>query len=245
MIVNQVTIANVTMSEALDEVCAAASGVAARDFFFANADCLNIGARRADYLAALRDPGARVYADGVGMRLAGWISRRPVVANVNGTDMFPLLCERAAARGRSLYFLGAEPGVARRAGDRMSEQFPGLKVAGARDGFFDHDQCDDVIEAVNASGADVLLVAFGAPLQELFLRRNRARLTPPARLGVGGLLDFYSGSKPRAPRWVRAVSLEWAWRLAVEPRRLWRRYLIGNPIFLARVLLWQLRGRNR
>ncbi|MEC8653511.1 MAG: WecB/TagA/CpsF family glycosyltransferase [Planctomycetota bacterium] len=245
LVVNQVSVANVTMPEAVEEVVTAASGGVARDFFFANADCMNVAARRPDYLAALRDPKARVYADGVGMRIAGWISRRPVIANVNGTDMFPALCERAAARGLRLYLLGAAPGVAQRAADRMTARFPALKVVGARDGFFDHERCDHVIDAVNDSGAELLLVAFGAPLQELFLRRHADRLQPPARLGVGGLFDFFSGDKPRAPRWLRAASLEWVWRLAVEPRRLWRRYLVGSPLFLARVLRWQLQGRNR
>ena len=245
LIVNRVSIANATMHEAVEEICAAAANAERRSFFFANADCLNIAAQSADYHDALRAPGVKVYADGIGVRLAGWISRRPVVANVNGTDMFPLLCERAAQRGLRVFFLGAAAGVARRAADEMLARYPDLKVAGVRDGFFDHENCDDVLDEVNRAQAHILMVAFGAPRQELFIHRCAERLTAPVRMGVGGLFDFYSGDKPRAPRWVRRVCLEWAWRLAVEPRRLWRRYLVGNPLFLARVVLWQLRGRNR
>ncbi|MEC7726584.1 MAG: WecB/TagA/CpsF family glycosyltransferase, partial [Planctomycetota bacterium] len=135
LVVNQVSVANVTMPEAVEEVVTAASGGVARDFFFANADCMNVAARRPDYLAALRDPETCVYADGVGMRIAGWISRRPVIANVNGTDMFPALCERAADQGLRLYLLGAAPGVAQRAADNMTARFPALKGVGTRAGF--------------------------------------------------------------------------------------------------------------
>ena len=155
--------------------------------------------------------------------------------NVNGTDMFPLLCEAAAAAGRSLYLLGARPGIAAAAGEQMRRRFAALELAGARDGYFSEDEEPAVIEAVNASGADILLVAFGAPRQDLWLARHRAALSARVCMGVGGLFDFYSGRVRRAPAWMRELGLEWAYRLLQEPGRMWRRYVIGNPLFLLRV----------
>ena len=98
-----------------------------------------------------------------------------------------------------------------------------------------------MIETINASGADILLAAFGAPRQELWLARHQARLRPRVLMGVGGLFDFYSGSIPRAPIWMREVGLEWTWRLMQEPGRMWRRYLVGNPLFLYRVYRQKLK----
>jgi N-acetylglucosaminyldiphosphoundecaprenol N-acetyl-beta-D-mannosaminyltransferase len=117
----------------------------------------------------------------------------------------------------------------------MLQRYPGLEIAGARDGYFRPEEEGAVIEAINGSGARILLVAFGAPRQELWIARWRDRLAPPVAMGVGGLFDFYSGRIPRAPVWMREIGLEWVFRLMQEPGRMWRRYVIGNPLFLYRV----------
>lgn len=229
-----VRIDNLNMQAALDWLTAQARSDQPATAAFVNADCLNITYGNADYRAALHQAG-RVFADGSGIRLGarrlGWQVRD----NVNGTDLLPLLCERCAAEGLSLYLLGARPGVAEAAAAALQVRFPGLLIAGCRDGYFAADDEDAVIAAINASGAHILLVALGAPRQELWLHRLHERLTVPVRLGVGGLFDFYSGRIPRAPQWLRELGLEWVWRLLQEPGRLWRRYLIGNPLFLWRV----------
>jgi N-acetylglucosaminyldiphosphoundecaprenol N-acetyl-beta-D-mannosaminyltransferase len=158
-------------------------------------------------------------------------------ANVNGTDLFPHLCEAAARENLPIFLLGARPGIAQAAADAMVQRYPDLKVAGARDGYFGPDEDKTVVEAINASGAQILLAAFGAPRQELWIARWREHLTVAVAMGVGGLFDFYSGRIPRAPVWMREIGLEWVYRLLQEPGRMWRRYVIGNPIFLYRV--WQ------
>ena len=99
-----------------------------------------------------------------------------------------------------------------------------------------------MIESINKSGAVILCVGFGAPKQELWLARNREILQPNVCLGVGGLFDYYSGRIPRAPIWVREIGLEWTWRLLQEPGRMWKRYIIGNPLFLYRVWLQRQQG---
>jgi N-acetylglucosaminyldiphosphoundecaprenol N-acetyl-beta-D-mannosaminyltransferase len=147
------------------------------------------------------------------------------------------LCESAARAGLPIYLLGARPGIARAAADAMVQRYPELVVAGARDGYFQSDEEPGVVDAINASGARILLVAFGAPRQELWIARWRDRLEVPVAMGVGGLFDFYSGRIARAPVWMREIGLEWVYRLMQEPGRMWRRYVIGNPLFLYRV--WQ------
>lgn len=243
--VNAVPIDNVSMEEALDRIEDAVRSDIPRCVFFVNADCLNISARDPEYHRILERDDAWVFADGIGVAIAGRVSRQPLLDNVNGTDLFPLLCERASHRGLRLFLLGAQSGVAEQVAGRMAAQYPGLQIVGTRDGYFSPSQNDAVIEQINASDADVLLVALGAPRQEKWIAAHRARLRPPVLAGVGGLFDFYSGRVRRAPRIVRAVKLEWAWRLAMEPRRLWRRYLVGNPVFMTRLAWWELRGRNR
>lgn len=162
--------------------------------------------------------------------------------NINGTDFFPRLCERAANTGLKLYLLGGLPGVAALAAQAMQKRYPKLIIAGTRDGYFDHTQESDVINSINLSGADILLVGMGAPKQELWLARHRGQLQPSVCMGVGGLFDFYSGRIPRAPVWMREIGMEWAWRIAQEPGRMWRRYIVGNPLFLYRVWLQRQRA---
>jgi N-acetylglucosaminyldiphosphoundecaprenol N-acetyl-beta-D-mannosaminyltransferase len=242
--INGVPLANVTMDEALELVEDAIADRRRRCVFFVNADCINIAATSAQYRSILARPDAWLFGDGVGIRIAGRISRQAVKDNVNGTDMFPRLCERSAANGHSLFLLGARPGIAQEVERRMRSRHPEIRIVGTEHGYHDRTEWPGVVDAINRSQADVLLVGFGAPRQEQWIDEHRAALDAPVVMGVGGLFDYYSGRIPRAPRLVRALTLEWAWRLAMEPTRLWRRYLIGNLVFVARVLTWQLAGRN-
>lgn len=230
-----VRIVNTTMDEAVDWIVARANGGEVSPVAFVNPDCLNIAYGNAAYREVLA-AASRVLPDGIGIHLACRILDTPLLANVNGTDLFPRLCEKAAAAGIPLFLLGAKPGVAEAAARAMQERFPGLPVAGTRDGYFSTEEETGVLEEISRSGARVLLVAMGAPRQELWLHERRDRLSVPVRMGVGGLFDFYSGRIRRAPQWMRDVGLEWVWRLMQEPGRMWRRYVVGNPLFLARVV---------
>jgi exopolysaccharide biosynthesis WecB/TagA/CpsF family protein len=208
---------------------------------FANPDCINIAQVNFGYRRVLQRAD-RVFADGSGVRIAARILGQKMADNVNGTDLFPELCRSAARHGLRLFLLGARPGLADATAVAMRERHPGLVIAGTAHGYFDAAQTCGVIDRINASGADVLLVAMGAPQQELWLSRHAAALAPPVRIGVGGLFDYYSGRIPRAPAWIREAGCEWVWRLACEPSRLWKRYLVGNPLFLARVLRQRIAG---
>jgi N-acetylglucosaminyldiphosphoundecaprenol N-acetyl-beta-D-mannosaminyltransferase len=238
-----VNFANSSLAEATAAILAAAQDKGgAHTVFFVNPHCFNLARVREDYRAALMQT-EHIYPDGSGVVLACRMLNTPLQENVNGTDLFPRLCRAAQEQGRSLYLLGGRPGIAERVQERMIREFPGLRIVGTQHGYFDvATESAQVIAAINAAAPDILLVALGVPQQELWLTEHRAELRVPVRLAVGGLFDFYSGAMRRAPLWLREMGLEWVFRLLMEPRRMFRRYVIGNPLFLLAV--WRY-GRRR
>jgi exopolysaccharide biosynthesis WecB/TagA/CpsF family protein len=229
-----VRIKNTTLNAALNDIMQHAHSSQKSLFSFVNADCLNIAYHHGKYRQALAQSD-QVFADGSGIRMACRLLKEKLLGNVNGTDLFPKLCERLAETHLSIYLLGAKPGVAQATATIMQQRYMGLKIAGTQDGYFTQEDTAQVIEQINQSGASILLVAMGAPRQELWLAEHRAELNPSVCMGVGGLFDFYSGRISRAPVWMREIGLEWIWRLLQEPRRMWKRYIIGNPLFLYRI----------
>lgn len=232
----------VTMAAALEQlvrtIAAARSIGRCAMAGFANAHCLNLACRDGEYRMLLNCAEA-VWPDGSGVKLAGRILGFAVPENVNGTDMFPLLCN-----GRfSLFLLGGRPGVARRARENMEKTHPEARILGAAAGYFGTPEEEQrVIAQINAANPDLLLVGMGVPLQEKWIAAHRGVLRCGVAIGVGGLFDFASGRIPRAPRWLRRLGMEWLYRLWQEPFRLFRRYIIGNPLFLWRVLGQRLKG---
>ena len=194
-------------------------------------------------MMAQRDPAFRdalaaaalAIPDGGGLLLAARLWGRPFREQVRGTDLVYRLAIVAARERQRWFLLGAAPGVAAEAGRRLLARYPGLQVVGTFEG--SPHAADDVAAQAAlraASPVDVLLVAYGAPGQELWMARNVPTLGVPVAIGVGGVLDFLSGRVRRAPRWVRDLGLEWLFRLLVQPRR-WRRQL-ELPRFALRVL---------
>jgi len=206
--------------------------------FFVNAHCVNVAARNPGYAKLLAD-APFLFADGAGMALAARISGTCLSNNVNGTDLFPLICDAAAAASVPIALLGARPGVARACAERMEQMHPGLRVTWAGHGYLSNDEEAVGLDELNSSGAKLIFVAKGVPAQEQWIAAHAARLAAPVVLGVGALFDIYSGSIPRAPRLMRDLRLEWVHRLLQEPRRLSGRYLLGNPEFVARALAWR------
>lgn len=229
-----IDIANTSMQESLDWIVRRTRLVQRSQICFVNPDCLNIAYANSEYLNVLRRADL-VLPDGIGIHLAGRIKGTPMLENVNGTDLFPRLCERAAHERLPLYLLGARPSVAAAVAEAMRAKYPQLEIAGTHHGYFDSRHSSTVVNDINTSGAHILLVAMGAPRQDLWLAAHRDELRTSILMGVGGLFDFYSGNICRAPMWMREIGMEWVWRLLQEPRRMWRRYLIGNPLFIYRV----------
>ena len=206
---------------------------------FINADCLNISCKDAGYRAILQSQNI-VLPDGTGINIACRSIGARLVANLNGTDLVPRLWEIAPEKGYRFYLLGAAVGVTERMKAKLEETYPGIEVVGERHGFFDHaTESEAVIEKINATRPNVLLVAFGAPVQEKWIDQYKDKIDSNLLIGVGGLFDFYSGDKKRAPEWMRKSGFEWMYRLYLEPGRLWRRYIVGNPLFVYRVLKWK------
>lgn len=238
-----ITIHNTTMDEAVTEILKPLHHGRARQVSFVNVDCINLTFKDPDYRHVLQTSDLRL-GDGIGLRIAGRLLGSEVQQNVNGTDLFPKLCAELELRGESLFLIGARPGVVDDVAAWIHKSYPKLLVAGTRHGYFSGTEEPQVMEQIRHSQATVLLVAFGAPRQEKWIRRNLEKLPVVSALAVGGLFDFYSGRIPRAPQWLRELGLEWTYRLYQEPKRMWRRYLLGNTVFLARVL-WERWTRPR
>jgi N-acetylglucosaminyldiphosphoundecaprenol N-acetyl-beta-D-mannosaminyltransferase len=154
--------------------------------------------------------------------------------------MAPELTAKMEEIAASLFLIGSRTGVAESAAVRLQERYPRLNIVGCAHGFFDKTpgsaENERVVEQINALRPNILLVGFGMPLQEGWLVNNWNQLDVDVGLTVGALFDYLSGELTRAPRWMTNNGLEWLGRLIVEPRRLWQRYLVGNPKFLYRVL---------
>ncbi len=236
----------VTFAEALDAVGSLVAARRGGAVFTPNVDHV--------VLASRDDRLRRAYA-GVDLALADgmpvvWASRAlgaPLPEKVSGSDLVPRLMERAGAEGWRVYLLGGAEGVADRAARRLRRAHPGLAVVGAASPRVDLDapeeRRDEILDDIRRAAPDLVLVGLGAPKQEIWIDACAPLLRPAVLLGVGASIDFLAGTARRAPRWVSAAGLEWAYRLAHEPRRLWRRYLVRDPRFLG-ILARQLLDRR-
>ena len=236
-----VQIWNTTMDEAVSHIVEVIRGQGQpQPVFFVNAACFNIAAGDPEYQAILNGPGS-VLVDGIGVKLAGMLTDQPVRENVNGTDLFPRLCEtlenhriRGEDFGR-IYLLGACNEAAQGTADWIREKYPDVHVVGVRDGYYQSEETQRVLQDIRQSKADLLFVAMGVPHQEKWIHDHLEQSGVRIALGVGGLFDFYSGRIPRAPLWIRKLGFEWLYRLLQEPRRMAKRYLIGNATFLWKI----------
>ena len=171
-----------------------------------------------------------------------WLGRRAghsAVARTYGPDLMQRLCDHGRSRGWKHFFYGATPAICDKLEARLKAKFPGLNVAGKMSPPFMPKAGRipaDEIRRINAAGADIIWVALGAPKQDFWCDLNRRALDAPVLIGIGAAFDFLSGVKAQAPRWVQRCGLEWLFRLCCEPRRLWRRYLIGNARFVGLLL---------
>ncbi|AMS44124.1 UDP-N-acetyl-D-mannosaminuronic acid transferase [Aminobacter aminovorans] len=207
---------------------------------FLNAHNANIACSDKDFAAVLN--GFLVLADGIGVDIAArWLYGAPFPDNLNGTDFVPDLL-KASDKPLTVALLGAKRANAERAAARLGQIAPHHKIVVVHDGFFTSQEEPGIVAAIGSLRPDILLVAMGVPRQEMWIAQHMRPEHCTLPIAVGALLDFLSGSVPRAPAWVRRLRLEWLFRLLIEPGRLWRRYVVGNPLFLFRVLRQKIRG---
>lgn len=210
---------------------------------FLNAHCFNLAQAEADYARAITRADL-LLNDGIGIKVLSLLARVPVRDNLNGTDLIPQLLAIAAEAGVPVYLLGGKTGIAEGAGETLVDRIPGLRIAGCHSGFFTAEDEPKVVAAINRSGARLLVLGMGVPRQELWADRQRGNLTTVQLIVSGGaILDFLSGTVPRAPSWLRQLRLEWLFRLCLEPRRMWRRYILGSFVLLGHVLRLALTSR--
>jgi N-acetylglucosaminyldiphosphoundecaprenol N-acetyl-beta-D-mannosaminyltransferase len=208
----------------------------------ANTDHL-VRLRRYPELAAAYLAADLVLPDGMpvvwGSRLVG----AALPERVTGVDLMDALCEGLTRDARSIFLLGSTDEILSRAVRALTERFPGIRLAGTHHGFFAPDDDPDVVGAINASGADALLIGMGSPRQERWAATHAGMLAARLLVCVGGSLEVLAGVRSRAPRWVQRVGLEWSYRLLQEPGRLWKRYLIQDAAFVP-ILAREWRSRR-
>jgi exopolysaccharide biosynthesis WecB/TagA/CpsF family protein len=188
--------------------------------------------RRNPELARVCRAGHLTVADGMSVIWALRASGQPAPERVAGVDLMARLLAAAGEHQLRVYFLGARREVVTALAERSRAQYPGLEIVGIRDGYFGPDDHVGIVEEIRASGAHMLFVGMPTPFKEIWCERHRQRLQVPVIVGVGGSFDVLAGFIKRAPRWLQRLGLEWFWRLLMEPRKLWKRYLTTNSEFI-------------
>ncbi|MEO0545045.1 MAG: WecB/TagA/CpsF family glycosyltransferase [Pseudomonadota bacterium] len=235
-----VQVADYSESEALSFINACIEQRRYQPIAFLNANNANIA--WTNPAAAIAFEHFVVLPDGIGVDMASRLLHGSTFkANLNGTDFVPALLKQAQ-RPLKVGLLGAAPGIANKAVDGFTAIDGRHEYRVISHGFFSSDEEAQVLEDLAEWKPDVLLVALGVPRQELWIQNQLTARHCTVPIAVGALLDFVAGNAPRAPKWVRMIRSEWVYRLLVEPSRLWRRYLLGNPIFLTRALYQKRRS---
>ncbi len=211
-----------------------------------NAFLVGLGRTNPDFADALQS-ASLCLADGMSVVWASRLLGKPIAERVTGGEFMEQMCALCARESMSVYFLGGLPGAAEMAAATLAARYPGLVIAGTDcppQGFeTDPAALKSTLEKISTARPDLLFVALGAPRQEIWMHRHCLHLPIGAALSVGAAFDTQAGLRKRAPRWTHSIGVEWLYRLCMEPRRLWRRYLVGNCRFASIVAeeWWQLR----
>lgn len=202
--------------------------------FFTNVHSIHLS-QKDETLRSTINQADLVLPDGSGVSIAGKVKGNPILENLNGTDLMPKVLRHADTAGWTVYLFGARPDVLDRCHRQLMRQYPGLRIVGMNHGYVSEAEEQALLEEINARQPDLLLVALGSPHQEKWVADHARHLKVGVCFAVGGLFDFLSGVKKRAPRWMRCLGIEWLFRLIVEPGGKWDRTFIEIPLFLTRV----------
>jgi N-acetylglucosaminyldiphosphoundecaprenol N-acetyl-beta-D-mannosaminyltransferase len=185
-----------------------------------------------------------INADGQSIVWASKLLGKPLPERVAGIDLMEELIKRSVEKEYKLYFFGAKETVVQTVVKHYKDLYPSLKIVGCRNGYFNDEDEEGIVEDIRASNADILFVAFSSPKKEYWLSKYGERLNVPFVMGVGGSFDVVASVTKRAPKWMQKVGLEWFYRFSQEPKRMWKRYLVGNTKFLYLTLKEKLGGPN-
>jgi len=176
-----------------------------------------------------------VTPDGMPVVWLGRLHGHKHIRRVYGPELMSMICAISAKKGYRVYFYGATQNVLDKLRKNLTAKYPGLTVSGMFAPPFrqlSEDEDKKAVEEINRSNSDIIWVGLGSPKQDLWMRKHRQAINAPVMVGVGAAFDFLAGTKPQAPHWMRQSGLEWLFRLVTEPKRLWRRYLIDNFLFI-------------
>jgi len=206
---------------------------------YLNANCVNISFTDFEYKKILQKSDL-VYAGGQGVVWASKFIGSPLPERVNILDFFDILVRKLRDKKITIYLLGGRVEIVKKTEGVLKKK--GLKIVGSRDGFFDKTEEMEIIQEINFLKPDILMVGMGVPRQEKWIHNYLNKLDVNLYWAVGAAFGWLSGYRKRAPIWMIRCGLEWLYRLYQEPKRLWRRYLIGNFIFIYHVLRWRLQS---
>jgi N-acetylglucosaminyldiphosphoundecaprenol N-acetyl-beta-D-mannosaminyltransferase len=237
-----VRIDKVTTDDVLTKVEEFVAERGKRTIMYANVHVVNEASKDKELMEVLNQADV-VYPDGHGVVLGARMLGDELPPRMTGADWIYDLCALAERKDYSLYIIAGEPGTLEQAGKELGKRFPRLRILGISDGFFHtRGEAPKVISDVNAKKPHIVFIGMGTPIQEKFTSAYRQEMEAPVCWVVGALFDYVAGRMRRGPRWMLDHGMEWLCRLVFEPRRLWRRYLIGNSVFLLRIGLQRLRG---
>jgi N-acetylglucosaminyldiphosphoundecaprenol N-acetyl-beta-D-mannosaminyltransferase len=210
-----------------------------------NAHAMNL-AYENSWLRSFFNQAEIMFSDGMGVIMVAKLLGYKIPERITYADWMWELASIANDNGYTMFFLGAKPTVAEKAALKLRERFPMLNIVGSHHGYFDKDtnsqENTELLELINLLHPNVLILGLGMPIQERWLSENWAHLNVNIALTGGAVFDYVSGELDRAPRWMTDNGLEWFGRLLIEPRRLWKRYILGNPLFLWRVFMHHILG---
>lgn len=206
-----------------------------RTITYVNAHCINLSHQNSKYREAINQADI-VYSDGISIVWASRLLGGCPLEKITGREWIFDFCDLAITHNFGLYFLGAAPGIASEASKRLKARYPKLNIVGSTDGYFNQMNNDQILERINISKPHVLLVGMGIPRQDLWIYNNRKVIDVPICWSVGALFDYLAGVEPSVPEWMDSLALEWLWRLFLDPKGKWKRYIIGNPLFAVRII---------
>ena len=229
-----VKIDKINMDEALSKASSAMKRGKPCRVFTPNPEIIMMAKKDDGFLDILNNADM-LLPDGIGVVIASKLKKQPLKTRVAGYDFLVRMIEIIEKEGKGIFLFGAKPGVAESAKEQLELKFPTLNVCGTHSGYFEESESDKIIEEINVSNADALVVCLGAPAQERWISKHSEALKPTVIIGAGGALDVLSGYVKRAPKYIQKIGLEWLYRALCNPQRIPR--LIALPRFLIAVLM--------
>ena len=229
-----VQIDNVTIDSATDKILEMLKTSRSHAVFTPNSEIVYAAYKNPDFCNILNSADM-LTPDGIGIVYASKILKKPLSGRAGGYDIACRIIEKMAETGDRLYLFGGKPGIAEKAAENLRQKYSFINIVGTKNGYFTPEEEDGIIEDINRSGADILFVCLGSPMQENWIFKNRERLSCRVMMGIGGSLDVFAGVTERAPESWQKLGFEWLYRLIKEPKRFFR--MLALPKFAITVLL--------